>query len=267
MTTLGFNNDCCRAAAGNVVRYGKTPFTSVSRLPLPGTQRGRVARAQLNLERIQWQRQAASQRLDECFLAAPAVEEALGPSGLRQRQEVSLLGGGEVSPRQRPGIPECAPAFDIHAQFTTTAEAGERNAAAVGKVESQLRVARLAIELWLAVRAIAEAQCSGRHAQPGSQQLAQTAARDDETVARLLETKAGGARALIGGKMLVELLEPLWRGFEGKADEVTLDLWGPPGPGRLEDPAPIGRQWLEPDARRGSSATGPDFSVRPSSDL
>src|SRR5258705_454953 len=149
----------------------------------PDSRAGRLAGGERDLAAIQVMPQPLPERLEEGFLARPAVEEAPRPLAPRQAHVGAALVAREQPHRDVVGVGERADLFDVYAHLAPLGEGLGGDPAAVRDVEAQVALPRAALERGLAVRLVDELQRFGRSAEPLAEELAQPRARHDVAAA------------------------------------------------------------------------------------
>ena len=132
----------------------------------------RGPRPQGDAKTVQWYGEAAAHRLDEGFLASPAVKKTRGRFGRGKRQQFGRLFGREEPAGDVFEVGERAIPLDIDADLTAVGESIRSQVAGMGCVELQRRrgIFGRGRERRLALRPIYELDRGGVHAKVTRQQ-------------------------------------------------------------------------------------------------
>src|SRR2546426_7319281 len=141
-------------------------------------------------------RKTLPERLDEGFLARPAIEEAQRPVARIEAEVGLVLAAGKEARRDFVRVAKRSNGFDVDADLASGRESVQSNIFAVRYVEAQVRVAATSRESRLAMHALGQFDRFRPRTQPFRKQLAQPRPRDGESAAVAIEGKAPCALSL-----------------------------------------------------------------------
>jgi hypothetical protein len=141
-------------------------------------------------------RKAFPERLDEGFLACPAIEEAQRPVARIEAEVGLVLAAGKETRRDFVRVAKRAHGFDVDSDLASGREGVHSNIFAVRYVEAQVRVAATSCESRLAMHALGQFDRFRPHTQPFRKQLAKPRPRNGESAALAIEGKAAGSASL-----------------------------------------------------------------------
>ena len=127
------------------------PATAVAGRALDAEDPGRLTRRERNIEAIERMAKAVSERLDECFLARPAIEESQRLVARVEGQVSLVLAAGKKACRDVIGVADHAHHLDVDSDLATARKGVHGELVGVRYVESQVRVREMRRERRFAV--------------------------------------------------------------------------------------------------------------------
>src|SRR6266850_8592986 len=133
-------NDDRRYQAGSRGKTLQAPATVISRCVLDAEDPGRFTRRERNVEALERMVKAVAERLDEGFLAGPAIEKSQRLVARVEGPVSLILAAGEKACCDVIGIADDTNGFNVDSDFASGRESVHGDIIGMRYVESQVRV-------------------------------------------------------------------------------------------------------------------------------